>query len=123
MTHKDEAYRVLTEAQLDDAGRRNAAAHLDAFYAVIESDERFYLPVLVDNTPIYLDARRKKHACKNAVAPRGTPVSAAGDTRDGMQAVVVLDALWEWAPPRVCDAVHSGSVWVAASSISSDYPR
>jgi hypothetical protein len=123
VTHKDEAYSVLTEAHLDDAGRRNATAHLDTFYAVIESDERFYLPVVVDNTPIYLDARRKKRACKNAVAPRGTPVSAAVETRDSMQAVVLLDALWEWAPPRVCEAVHSGSVWVPASSISSDYPR
>jgi hypothetical protein len=122
--HKEEAYRVLTEAQMDEAGRRNAAAHLDAFYAVIESDERFYLPVVVaDNTPIYLDARRKRRACKNAVAPRGTPVSAAVETRDSMQAVVMLDALWEWAPPKVCEAVHSTSVWVEASSISSDYPR
>jgi hypothetical protein len=124
VAHKEEAYRVLTEAQLDDAGRRHAAAHLDAFYAVIESDERFYLPVVVaDNTPIYLDARRKRRACKNAVAPRGTPVSAAVETRDSMQAVVMLDALWEWAPPKVCEAVHSTSVWVEASSISSDYPR
>ena len=123
VTHKEEAYRVLTGAQLDDAGRRHAAAHLDAFYAVIESDERFYLPVVVADTPIYLDARRKRHACENHVAPRGTPVSAPVETRDSMQAVVVLDALWEWAPPRVCEAVHSGSVWVSASSISSDYPR
>jgi hypothetical protein len=31
MRHKEEAYAALTEAQLDDAGRRHAAAHLDAF--------------------------------------------------------------------------------------------
>ena len=124
MTHKGEAYAVLTEAQLDDAGRRHAAAHLDAFYGVIESDERFYLPVVVaDNTRIYLDARQKRRACKNAVAPRGTPVSAPLETRDSMQAVLILDALWEWAPPRVCEAVHSRSVWVPASSISSNYPQ
>jgi hypothetical protein len=45
------------------------------------------------------------------------------ETRESMQAVVMLDALWEWAPPKVCEAVHSTSVWVEASSISSDYPR
>jgi hypothetical protein len=124
VTHKEEAYAVLTEAQLDDAGRRHAAAHLDAFYAVIESDQRFYLPVVVvDNTPIYLDARQKRRACKNTVAPRGTPVSAPVETRDAMQAVLMLDALWAWAPPHVCEAVHSRTVWVPASSISSDYPR
>jgi len=79
--------------------------------------------VVADNTRIYLDARQKRRACKNAVAPRGTPVSAAVETRDAMQAVVMLDALWEFAPPRVCEPVHTGSVWVPASSISSDFPR
>jgi len=123
--HKEEAYRVLTEAQMDEAGRRNAAAHLDAFYAVIESDERFYLPVVVaDNTRIYLDARQTRPACANAVAPRGTLVGAPLETRGSMWKVIVLDALWEWALPRECEAVHSTSgVWVPASSISSHYPR
>ena len=122
--HKEEAYAVLTQAQLDPAGRKHAAAYLDAFYAVLESDERFYLPVVVtDNTRISLDVRQKRRACPNAVVPRGTPVSAPVETRDSMHAVIILDALWEWAPPRVCDAVHSRSVWVPASSISSDYPN
>jgi len=122
--HKKEAYAVLTESQLDAAGRRHAAAHLDAFYAVIESDERFYLPVVVaDNTLMYLDARQKRRACKDAVVPRGTPVSAPVETRGSMQAVLILDALWQWAPPRECEAVHSRSVWVPANSISSNYPR
>jgi hypothetical protein len=121
--HKKEAYAVLTAAQLDDAGRRLAAVHLDAFYAVIESDERFYLPVVVaDNARIYLDARKKRRACANAVAPRGTPVSAPVETHGSMWAVLILDALWQWAPPRECEAVHSGTVWVPASAISSHYP-
>ena len=122
--HKEEAYAVLADAQLDDAGRRHAAEHLDAFYAVIESDERFYLPVVVaDNTRMYLDARRKRRACADAVVPRGTPVSAPVEIRDSMQAVVILDALWQWAPPAPeCEAVLSGSVWVPASAISSHYP-
>ena len=124
MRHKEEAYVVLTEGQLDDAGRRHAAAYLDAFYAVIESDERFYVPVVVaDNTQIYLDARQKRRACANAVVPRGTPVSAPLETRDSMHAVLILDALWQWAPPVVCEAVHSRSVWVPANSISSHYPN
>jgi hypothetical protein len=123
--HKEEAYTVLTEAQLDGAGRRQATAYLDAFYAVIESDERFYLPVVVaDNTRIYLDARQTRPACANAVAPRGTLVGAPLETHGSMWKVIVLDALWEWALPRECEAVHSTSgVWVPASSISSHYPR
>lgn len=121
--HKAEAYAALTDAQLDDAGRRHAAAHLDAFYDVIENDDRFYLPVVVaENTRIYLDARRTRPACANAVVPRGTPVSAPLKTRGSMQAVLILDALWEWAPPRLCEAILSRSVWVRASSISSQYP-
>jgi hypothetical protein len=123
VSHKREAYAVLTGAQLDDAGRRNAAAHLDAFYTVIESDERFYLPVVVaDNTRIYVDARKKRRACANAVVPRGTPVSAPVETRGEMWAVVILDALWQWAPPRECQAVLTRSVWLPASAISSLYP-
>jgi hypothetical protein len=82
------------------------------------------LPVVVaDNTQIYLDSRQKRRACHDAVVPRGTPVSAPVETRDSMQAVVILDALWKWAPPRECEAVHSGSVWVPASSISANYPN
>ena len=123
--HKEEAYAVLAEAQLDDAGRRNAAAHLDAFYAVIESDERFYLPVVVAaNTRMYLDARQKRRACKDAVVPRGTPVSAPVEMRDSMQAVLILDALWQWAPPAdECEAIFSRAVWLPTSSISSHYPN
>ena len=124
VSHKKEAYAALTEAQLDDAGRRHAAAHLDAFYAVIESDERFYLPVVVaDNTRLYLDARQKRRACANALAPRGTPVSAPVETRGSMWRVLILDALWQWAPPQECEAVRSGTVWVPASAISSHYPN
>jgi hypothetical protein len=122
--HKQEAYTVLADAQLDDAGRGQATAYLDAFYAVIESDERFYLPVVVaDNTRIYLDARQTRPACANAVAPRGTPVGAPMETRGSMWKVLILDALWEWALPRECEAVQSTrGVWVPASSISSRYP-
>lgn len=121
--HKEEAYAVLAEAQLDDTGRQQAAAHLDAFYAVIESDERFYLPVVVaDNTRIYLDARQTRPACAVAVAPRGTPVGVPVETRGSMWKVLILDSLWQWALPRECEAVHTGAVWVPASSISSRYP-
>ena len=122
--YKKDAYAALADAQLDDAGRRQAAAYLGAFYAVIESDERFYLPVVVVNkTRIFLDAQATRLACADAVVPPGTPVSAPIETRDSMQRVLILDALWKWAPPGECDAVLSGSVWVSASSISSDYPN
>jgi hypothetical protein len=97
---------------------------LDAFYEVIENDERFYLPVVIAaNTHIFDNARQTRLACGDAVVPPGTPVSAPLETRGSMQRVVILDALWKWAPPQECDAVHSSSgVWVAASSISSHYP-
>jgi len=123
--HKEEAYAVLREAQVDEAGRRQAAAHLDAFYAIIERDDRFYLPVVVaNNTRIYLDARQKRRACGKTVVPRGTPVTAPVETRGSMSAVLILDALWQWAPPlEECAAVLSGSVWLPASAISSDYPN
>ena len=115
---------MLAEAQSDDAGRGQARAYLDAFYAVIESDERFYLPVVVaDNTRIYLDARQTWPACANAVAPRGTPVGAPMEIRGSMWKVLILDALWEWALPRECEAVQSTrGVWLPASSISSHFP-
>jgi hypothetical protein len=120
--HKADAYAVLADAQLDGAGRRTATAYLDAFYAVIESDDRFYLPVVVaDNTRLYRDARRSRAACGHTTVPRGTPVAPV-ETHGSMQAVLILDALWQWAPPRECDAVHSGAVWIQAGSISSNYP-
>jgi hypothetical protein len=122
--YKKDAYAALADAQLDDTGRRHAAAYLDAFYAVIESDERFYLPVVVvDNTRIFLDARQTRLACADAVVPLGTPVSAPVETSGSMWRVLILDALWKWAPPHECGAVHSSSVWVPASSISSHYPN
>lgn len=124
VSRKEEAYDVLTKAQLDDAGRRQAAAYLDAFYAVIENEDRFYSPVVVaENTRVYLDARQTRPACDNPVVPRGTPVGAPVETRGSMWRVLILDALWQWGPPRECKAVLTRSVWLPASSIASDYPN
>ena len=36
--------------------------------------------------------------------------------------VMLLDALWHWAPPITCDAVHIGAVWIDAGAVSSDFP-
>jgi hypothetical protein len=122
--YKADAYAALTDAQLDDAGRRLAAAYIDAFYAVIESDERFYVPVVVvPNTRIFTNARQRKGACKDAVVPLGTPVSAPLETNGSMQRVLILDALWKWAPPSDCRAIYSSNgVWVATSAVSPQYP-
>jgi len=69
-------------------------------------------------------ARQKRRACKDAVVPRGTPVSAPVEMRDSMQAVLILDALWQWAPPAdECEAIFSRAVWLPTSSISSHYPN
>jgi hypothetical protein len=34
----------------------------------------------------------------------------------------VVDALWKWAPPAKCDAVHSGPVWIEKGAIDTNYP-
>jgi hypothetical protein len=36
---------------------------------------------------------------------------------------MVLDALWNWAPPVKCPAVRQGPVWIEAAAISKDFPK
>jgi hypothetical protein len=42
--------------------------------------------------------------------------------RGGMVKVVVLDALWHWAPPAKCPAVQHGSAWIARDAIGKNFP-
>lgn len=117
-------YAALEEAPLDPHGRELARQHLDAFYGAIENDASFYRPVVVKpDVRVYVDAAKTREACAAAdtLLP-GTPVREV--RRDGgMAEVAILDARWHWAPPASCPAVQSGTVWIDASALSTNYPQ
>jgi hypothetical protein len=123
--NKTAIYRALTESIVDEEGRRQAAAFVDSFFAIVEDDKRFYLPVVaVSDTRVYLDAARTRPACGDAsVARVGTPVSPPLAVSGDMSRVMLLDALWRWAPPRRCNAVRNAPVWIATRSVDTHYPR
>ena len=58
-----------------------------------------------------------------AVVPAGTPVSDPVQTSGGRIQVMLLDALWHWAPPVKCAAVRNGPVWLDAGVVGRDFPR
>lgn len=121
---KPTAYQTLDSSSLDAAGKRTAKSYLDAFYGAIESDDAFYRPVVVANGgKIYTDENRTVACPEAGTIPVGTPVSEPLQTRDGLAQVVILDALWQWAPPVKCTAVHEGPVWIEASLIGKDFPK
>ena len=95
-----------------------------SFFEAIESDERYYAPVVVrPDARIYLDARRTQPACGDeSIAPIGTLVGAPLETDGDMVKVAILDVQWQWAPPARCDAVHQGPVWIDRQAIGTDYP-
>jgi len=121
---KDAAYHALGAALLDAAGRQNAVAHLDSFFKAIESDEMFYRPVVtVDGAKLFANEDHAPLCTSRGPIPIGTPVSAPLQTKGSMIQVVVLDALWHWAPPAKCPAVQNGPVWIDADVVSRDFPR
>ena len=121
---KAAAYAALADTTLDPAGKKTIEAYLNAFFKAIESDSAFYTPVIVrPDTHLYLDAGKTREACdKNQALPVGTPVGAPLQTHDHMVQVAVVDALWQWAPPAKCEAIHAGPVWIEKSAIDSTYP-
>jgi hypothetical protein len=121
---KADAYRVVESATLDSQGRQQIKQYLDAFYAAIGSDEAFYRPVVVaKGTMAFADAAGATAVCSASGAiPVGTPASAPIEKSGQRIKVMLLDALWHWAPPIKCDAVHTGAVWIDASAVSSDFP-
>lgn len=124
VSRKNAAYGVLSDASLDDEGRRHVERYVNAFYAIVEHDERFYAPVVVtENTVAYLDAEQTRPACDGDAVPVGTPVSEPEETRGPMQRVTLLDVLWHWSPPRHCDAIQSGTVWLQSGAASRRYPK
>jgi len=121
---KPDAYRVLEVATLDPQGRRQIKQYLDAFFSAIESDQAFYRPVVVaKGTAAFADAGGGSVVCSTAgTIPVGTPVSQPLEKSGARIKVWLLDALWRWAPPIKCDAVHNGPVWIDASAVGTDYP-
>jgi len=118
------AYKALGDGALDPTGKQVAKDYLDAFYAAIESDEAFYRPVVVTSGgKLYANESRAVACAGTGTIPVGTPVSDPLQTRDGLAQVVILDTLWQWAPPVKCAAVHDGPVWIDANLIGKDFPK
>jgi len=121
---KPNAYQVLGGPLLDPEGREIARRYLDSFYAHIESDAAFYGPIVVGgNARAYAAADGGPVCGTLAVVPAGTPVSDPVQTSGGRIQVMLLDALWHWAPPVKCAAVRNGPVWLDAGVVGRDFPR
>jgi hypothetical protein len=121
---KAAAYAALADTNLDASGKQTIETYLNSFFKAIETDAAFYAPVVVrPNTHLYRDAGKAGEACDGSQAvPVGTPVGAPLQTQDQMVQVAVLDALWQWAPPAKCEAIHTGPVWIDKSAIDSNFP-
>jgi hypothetical protein len=122
--HKAAALQALASADLDPAGKEIAEAYITSFFAAIGTDPAFYAPVVTrTGTTVYSDSAGTQPACgRSSDTPVGTPVSAPLKSDGRLVQVALLDALWRWAPPNRCGAVHSGPVWIEKSAIGTDYP-
>jgi hypothetical protein len=124
MKRKPAAYQTLASGALDPAGKRLAQGYLDAFYAAIGPDDAFYRPVVArPGAQLYSDENRAVVCSSRGAIPVGTPVSEPVQTKGTVIQVHVLDALWHWAPPVKCAAVHEGPVWIDANAVSRDFPK
>jgi hypothetical protein len=121
---KAAAFAALRDATLDDEGRRFAEAYMTGFFDAIESDDRFYAPVVVrPGERIFLDAARTRPACpRDSVAPLGTLVGHPIETSGTMIKAPVVDVEWKWAAQGRCDAVHRSAVWIDRTAVGTDYP-
>jgi hypothetical protein len=118
---KPDAYAALEHSTMDDEGRANAKAYLDAFFKAIETDEAFYRPVVTaSGTRIFIDAAQSQPVCGTGAVPVGTPVSAPLETAGELSKVVVLDALWHFDDK--CAIVRASPVWIASKAIGAKYP-
>jgi len=125
MTRKRAVYDALQSSSMDQSGRQLIGEYLDSFFQAIGSDEAFYRPVVVTpGVKPYADSGRGRAVCPSLGSiPVGTPISDPQDRRGDMIQVVLLDALWKWAPPAKCAEIHESAVWIPASAVTSDYPR
>lgn len=124
LARKAAALEALASAGLDPEGKEIAEAYIRSFFNAIGTDAAFYSPVVMrSGTTVYLDSAGARPACgRSSDAPVGTPVSAPLEREGRMVQVALLDALWRWAPPNRCDAIHSGPVWIDKTAIGTDYP-
>jgi hypothetical protein len=123
LERKTPLFAVLARTTLDPAGRSQARQYLSAFFDAIATDASFYRRVVArPGVQLYVDADRTSEACRPGdVVPPGTLVNEL-QRRGSMLQVQLLDVLWHWAPPARCPAVRDGRVWIAADSVSADYP-
>jgi hypothetical protein len=118
------AYRALSQSAVDEAGKSAMTEYFDAFFEAMTSDAAFYRPVVIArDTRAYVDATRSQPVCASVgTVPIGTPVSEPLETRGDMVKVVVLDALWKFAPPAKCSFIHQKPVWIAKHAVDTAYP-
>jgi hypothetical protein len=122
VARKSEAARVVQTASLDPEGRRIAREYVDAFFKAIESDEAYYRPVVASpGTNVYATSARQPVCSAAGTVPAGTPVSDSIRTEGRLVQVILLDALWHWAPPVRCKGILE-PVWIEADAISRKYP-
>ena len=72
---------------------------------------------------MYASPRGAAVCTSNGAIPVGTPVSEPLKTDGAFVQVMVLDALWHWAPPAQCPDVRRGPVWIERTAISKDFPK
>jgi hypothetical protein len=121
---KADAYQTLDSADLDAAGKQNAKRYLDSFYRAIESDDAFYRRVVATaGAKMYANPNGAALCTSRGTIPVGTPVGEPLQTNGAFVQVMMLDALWNWAPPEKCPAARQGPVWIEAAAISRDFPK
>jgi hypothetical protein len=123
-SRKAAAYRALAQSAVDAGGKKTFTEYMDAFFEAMTSDAAFYRPVVtVPNTRAYADADRSTPVCASAgPVPVGTPVSEPVQTRGDMAQVIVLDAMWKFAPPVKCPFIHQNPVWIPRAAVGTNYP-
>lgn len=121
VARKSQALRAIDAAALDPEGRRIARSYLNAFFSAIESDAAFYRPVVVASGVTAFATSARQPVCRAATIPPGTPVSEPLRTEGALVQVLLLDALWRWAPPARCPGIR-GPLWIEAAAIGRDFP-
>jgi hypothetical protein len=123
IARKPQAMQALAAADLDPEGATIARRYVEGFYTHIESDERFYGPVVrTPHTRVYAAADGAAACGNRSVVPVGTPVSSPLRRAGNRVQVMLLDVLWHWTPPASCDAIRRGPVWIDADAIGTDFP-
>ena len=123
VAHKSAAFQTLEDSPLDSPGRIIARRYLEAFFKAIEFDGSFYRPVVTSPGAAAFASSARDLVCPSARAiPPGTPVSDPIRSEGSLVQVILLDALWRWAPPVTCDGIHD-PVWIEAAAIGRDFPK